>query len=101
MSLDPYLEFMPVPAVPHATKVTQESRRPKAGLNSLPINLSLPNSIKPRGPAAKPPAAQDDSQEEGRKKTKCQRRCVQQFCLPVDKYSVYDKCGDKCKTFCT
>ena len=111
--MDPYLEFMPVPAVPDPSIMTQEARRPKDSLSSLDINLSLQNTIQPGGPATKAPAAeedrqeerqedrQEDRQEERRKFKRCQGRCVQQFCLPVDNLTVYEKCVDKCKQFCT
>ena len=42
---DPYLQFMPVPAVPSPDSVSQEARRPKDSLNSLGINLDLQNTI--------------------------------------------------------
>lgn len=38
---DPYLQFMPVPAVPSPDSASQEARRPKDSLNSLGINLNL------------------------------------------------------------
>ena len=99
--MDPYLDFMPVPAVPDPSRVSQEARRPKEGINSLDINLSLQNTIQPSGPATKAPEAEDDRKEERRKFKRCQGRCVQQFCLPVDNLTVYEKCVDKCKSFCT
>ena len=96
--MDPYLEFMPVPAVPNPSRVNQEARRPKEGLD---ITLSLQNTIQPRGPATKAPEAEDDRKEERRKFKRCQGRCVQQFCLPVSNLTVYKNCVDKCKSFCT
>ena len=42
---DPYLQFMPVPAVPSPDSGSQEARRPKDSLNSLGINLDLRNTI--------------------------------------------------------
>ena len=42
---DPYLQFMPVPAVPSPDSGSQEARRPKDSLNSLGINLDLQNTI--------------------------------------------------------
>ena len=42
---DPYLQFMPVPAVPSPSTDTQAPRQPKDSLNSFDINLNLPNTV--------------------------------------------------------
>jgi len=120
--MDPYLQFMPVPAVPDANnKDTQAPRRPKESLNSFDLDLNLPNTVEvestPRPSTARPtrppttrptptrgaPArVETDDKREARKKFKrCQGRCVQEFCLPVESIPVYEKCVNKCKTFCT
>ena len=112
---------MPVPAVPDANKDTQAPRRPKESLNSFDLDLNLPNTVEvestPRPSTARPtrpptprptptrgaPArVETDDKREARKKFKrCQGRCVQEFCLPVESIPVYEKCVNKCKTFCT
>jgi len=117
--MDPYLQFMPVPAVPGS----QAPRQPKDSLNSFDINLNLANTVETatsaptlRRPAPRPlastsaprnvaptraPSSQDDKRESRKQFKRCQGRCVQQFCLPVESISVYEGCVDKCKAFCT
>jgi len=128
---DPYLQFMPVPAVPKP-EAEQVPRKPKKSLTSLTLNLNLPNNldadteikkyksatrkaprIKPTKPftTMAPTATSEsvlsnsvlfDEKKDARKKFKrCHGRCVQQFCLPVNVISVYAKCVDKCKDLCT
>jgi len=128
---DPYLQFMPVPAVPE-TEAEQAPRKPKESLTSLTLNLNLPNNLDaemktsksattskaPRIKATKTfttiaprktssesilsNAVLFDEKKDARKKFKrCHGRCVQQFCLPVNEISVYAKCVDKCKLLCT
>merc|ERR1712127_566454 len=114
LMMDPYLRFVPVAAVPDIDSNSQISRQPKEAVNTLDINFNIPNTLKgtTRIPATRPPApkarysesSQNDksSKRAERKKFKrCQGRCVQQFCLPVDNLDVYAKCVDKCKVFCT
>jgi len=128
--MDPYLQFMPVPAVPQ--RDTSRPRQPKDSLNSLQLNLNLPNSVEgtetPRPPVQRAPVPRDptpaptpapsqapspdfapvppniisDPSTETRKKFKrCHGRCVQKFCLPVTELTVYQNCVDKCKSLCT
>ena len=113
--MDPYLQFMPVPAVPDADTDSQAPRRPKESLSSFDLDLNLPNTVEVRStvrpsttkPTRRPttrvaPSRGDDEKRETRKKFKrCQGRCVQEFCLPVESIPVYEKCVNKCKTFCT
>merc|ERR1719341_1068486 len=113
--MDPYLQFMPVPAVPDADTDSQAPRRPKESLSSFDLDLNLPNTVevkstlrpsttKPtRRPTTRVAATRgDDDKRETRKKFKrCQGRCVQEFCPPVESIPVYEKCVNKCKTFCT
>merc|ERR1719341_13793 len=113
--MDPYLQFMPVPAVPDAATDSQAPRRPKESLSSFDLDLNLPNTVEVRStlrpsttkPTRRPttrvaPSRGDDEKRETRKKFKrCQGRCVQEFCLPVESIPVYEKCVNKCKTFCT
>ena len=113
--MDPYLQFMPVPAVPDAATDSQAPRRPKESLSSFDLDLNLPNTVEVRStlrpsttkPTRRPttrvaPTRGDDEKRETRKKFKrCQGRCVQEFCLPVESIPVYEKCVNKCKTFCT
>jgi len=129
--VDPYLQFMPVPAVPKAV-AEQAPRKPKESLTSLTLNLNLPNNldadteiktsksatskapkIKPTKPFStiSPTSSSEsvlsnsvwfDEKKDARKKFKrCHGRCVQQFCLPIDNLSVYAKCVDKCKLLCS
>jgi hypothetical protein len=129
--VDPYLQFMPVPAVPKA-EAEQAPRKPKESLTSLTLNLNLPNNLDAdtemktaksatsKAPRIKPtktfatiaPTTSSESalsnsvlfeeKKDARKKFKrCHGRCVQQFCLPVNELSVYAKCVDKCKLLCT
>ena len=60
---DPYLQFMPVPAVPSPVSGSQEARRPKDSLNSLGINLDLQNTIEVTPATSRPigtaPATKD------------------------------------------
>ena len=131
--MDPYLQFMPVPAVPDAVTDKQAPRRPKESLNTFDLDLNLPNTVEvrstsrpsttiptrpPRVAPTRPPTTRvaatrppptrvaaprgDSDKREARKKFKrCQGRCVQEFCLPVESIPVYEKCVNKCKTFCT
>ena len=129
-TVDPYLQFMPVPAVPLA-EAEQAPRKPKESLTSLTLNLNLPNNldagaeiktfksatskaprIKPTKPftTIAPTSSSEsvlsssvfDEKKDARKKFKrCHGRCVQQFCLPVNDLSVYAKCVDKCKLLCS
>lgn len=121
--MDPYLQFMPVPAVPVSSSDAQAPRQPKDSLNSFDINLNLANTVEaatpaptPRRPAPQPlsttsgprsvaptraPTPRDEKRESRKQFKRCQGRCVQQFCLPVESISVYEGCVDKCKTFCT
>ena len=121
--MDPYLQFMPVPAVPVSSSDAQAPRQPKDSLNSFDINLNLANTVEaatpaptPRRPAPQPlsttsgprsvaptraPTPRDEKRESRKQFKRCQGRCVQQFCLPVERISVYEGCVDKCKTFCT
>ena len=113
--MDPYLQFMPVPAVPDADTDSQAPRRPKESLNSFDLDLNLPNTVEVRStlrpsttkPTRRPTTRvaatrEDEDKRETRKKFKrCQGRCVQEFCLPVESIPVYEKCVNKCKTFCT
>jgi len=129
--VDPYLQFMPVPAVPKP-EAEQAPRKPKESLTSVTLNLNLPNNldadteiktsksatrkaprIKPTKPftTIAPTLISDpvlsnsvlfDEKKDARKKFKrCHGRCVQQFCLPVNDLSVYAKCVNKCKLLCT
>ena len=129
--VDPYLQFMPVPAVPKP-EAEQAPRKPKKSLTSVTLNLNLPNNldsdtemktsksatrkaprIKPTKPftTIAPTATSEsvlsnsvlfDDKKDARKKFKrCHGRCVQQFCLPVNDLSVYAKCVNKCKLLCT
>jgi hypothetical protein len=126
--VDPYLQFMPVPAVPKA-EAEQAPRKPKESLTSLTLNLNLPNNLDAdtesktsksatsKTPRIKPTktfttiapsesvlsnSVLFDEKKDARKKFKrCHGRCVQQFCLPVNELSVYAKCVDKCKLLCT
>jgi len=129
--VDPYLQFMPVPAVPKA-EPEQAPRKPKESLTSLALNLNQPNNldedteiktsksatskaprIKPTKPftTIAPRSSSEsvlsnsvlfDEKKDARKKFKrCHGRCVQQFCLPVNDLSVYAKCVDKCKLLCS
>merc|ERR1712110_305514 len=45
MGEDPYLQFMPVPAVPNPATDSQASRQPKDSLNTVDLNLNLPNRL--------------------------------------------------------
>jgi len=52
--MDPYLRFMPVPAVPDPAINTQAPRRPKDSLNSLDLNLNTVKvETKPKKAAAR------------------------------------------------
>merc|ERR1712127_38432 len=112
--MDPYLQFMPVAAVPDIDSNSQISRQPKEAVNILDINFNITNNLKgtTRIPATRAPASKARNSEssqndksskraERKKFKRCQGRCVQQFCLPVDNLDVYAKCVDKCKVFCT
>merc|ERR1712181_99430 len=118
--MDPYLQFMPVPAVPDADNAdSQAPRRPKESLSSFDLDLNLPNTVEVRSTTLRPSTTKptrrpttttrvaaatrgDSDKRETRKKFKrCQGRCVQEFCLPVESIPVYEKCVNKCKTFCT
>merc|ERR1719341_760323 len=46
--MDPYLQFMPVPAVPDADTDSQAPRRPKESLSSFDLDLNLPNTVEVR-----------------------------------------------------
>merc|ERR1712181_186017 len=114
--MDPYLQFMPVPAVPDTD--SHAPRRPKESLSSFDLDLNLPNTVEVRSTTLRPSTTRptrrpatttrvaatrgDDDKRATRKKFKrCQGRCVQEFCLPVESIPVYEKCVNKCKTFCT
>merc|ERR1712192_120049 len=118
--VDPYLQFMPVPAVPtDADTDSQAPRRPKESLSSFDLDLNLPNTVEVRSTSLRPSTTKptrrpttttrveatrgdDNDKRATRKKFKrCQGRCVQEFCLPVESIPVYEKCVNKCKTFCT
>ena len=110
--MDPYLQFMPVAAVPDVTTKTQQNRRPKDSLNTYELNLNIQNTLvevsTTRAPAPTPPiqtpaphsTAQEDKKEARRKFKRCHGGCVQKSCLPVGVLSVYQRCQEKCKTFC-
>jgi len=129
-TVDPYSQFMPVPAVPKTeAEAEQAPRKPKESLTSLTLNLNLPNNLDAdtesktsksatsKTPRIKPTktfttsapsesvlsnSVLFDEKKDARKKFKrCHGRCVQQFCLPVNELSVYAKCVDKCKLLCT
>ena len=129
-TVDPYSQFMPVPAVPKAEADSEQApRKPKESLTSLTLNLNLPNNldadtemktsksatsktrrIKPTKTFTTIAPSESvvsnsvlfDEKKDARKKFKrCHGRCVQQFCLPVNELSVYAKCVDKCKLLCT
>ena len=76
-----YLRFMPVPAVPGLG--TQAPRRPKESLDAFDLGLNF--STASEHPTFK----------------QCQSRCLQEFCVPLDGKPIYDKCLDKCETFCS
>merc|ERR1712192_91279 len=105
---DPYLQFMPVPAVPKP-EAEQVPRKPKKSLTSLTLNLNLPNNLDadteiktPKSATRKAPRIRPtksfttiaptatsksvlsnsvfDEKKDARKKFKrCHGRCVQQF----------------------
>jgi len=90
-------QFSPIPAVPlqsteqSPTQISEQFER----LVDLSDGLSDGNSVE------QDISTDDDDQKESRKKfRKCQGKCVQQFCLPVEDLNVYEKCVEKCKTFC-
>merc|ERR1712107_929741 len=61
-----------------------------------------PPTTRPTPTRGAPARVETDDKREARKKFKrCQGRCVQEFCLPVESIPVYEKCVNKCKTFCT
>merc|ERR1712181_193671 len=92
--MDPYLQFMPVPAVPNAVEVRSTTLKP-----STTIPTRRPTTTTTRVAATR---GDDSDKRATRKKFKrCQGRCVQEFCLPVESIPVYEKCVNKCKTFCT
>ena len=128
-NVDPYLQFMPVPAVPRVDEEVQAPRKPKESLTSLMLHLDQSNALErnkkakaskgaskaqkvksskpqktvaPKTETALSNSVLFDDKEEARKKFKrCHGRCVQQFCLPVNDLNVYAKCVDKCKGLCT
>jgi len=115
---DPYLQFMPVPAVPDPATDLQASRQPKDSLNTVDLNLNLPNRVdlepsitrRPQvnslGPSNNPQkpefsfSSEDDKKEARRKFKRCHGRCVQKQCLPVGNLNDYHKCVDNCKQNC-
>ena len=76
-----YLRFMPVPAVPGIG--TQAPRRPKESLDAFDLGLNFSTA------------------SDHPKFKQCQSRCLQEFCVPLDGKPIYDKCLDKCETFCS
>ena len=110
---------MPVPAVPNPATDSQASRQPKDSLNTVDLNLNLPNSVdqepsitrRPQvislGPSASTPpkpesffSSEDDKKEIRRKFKRCHGRCVQKQCLPVGNLNDYHNCVDNCKQSC-
>merc|ERR1712080_733793 len=113
---DPLHGFMVVPAVPDR----QYSRTPKDYLNSLQLNLNIPNSLDV------PPASRSqkvksdvtssslseerederkdfrDGREEDvrRRFRQCQSECVHQLCVPVNDLTVYNVCVNNCRNLC-
>ena len=116
---DPYLQFMPVPAVPDPATDLQASRQPKDSLNTFDLNLNLPNRVdlepsitrRPQanslGPSINPQkpessfSSEDDKKEIRKKFKRCHGRCVQKQCLPVGKLNDYHNCVDNCKQQCS
>jgi len=113
---DPYLQFMPVPAVPDPATDSQASRQPKDSLNTVDLNLNLPNRVdlepsitrRPQvnslGPSTnpqKPQSSEDDKKEIRKKFKRCHGRCVQKQCLPVGRLNDYHNCVDNCKQRCS
>ena len=123
---DPYLQFMPVPAVPDPSTDSQASRQPKDSLNTVDLNLNLPNRLDLEPPTTRPPqvfslgsptnptttpqpltippkpffSPADEKKEIRRKFKRCHGRCVQKKCLPVGNLNDYHKCVDNCKKHC-
>ena len=102
-------------------EVTPDTRRPigTAPANRAPSTTDTTTrapatralasrALASRAPATKgpfPPSpgslSKEDKKAARRKFKRCHGKCVQKFCLPVGNLSVYDKCVDKCRGFCT
>merc|ERR1712098_150923 len=110
---DPFNGFMVVAAVPDR----QYSRTPKDYLNSLQLNLNIPNSLDLSSSARseivkthvtssslseeRKEDRKDGTEEDVRRRFRqCQSKCVHQQCLPVRDLTVYDVCVIKCRNLC-
>ena len=117
---DPYLQFMPIPAVPDPVRDSQASRQPKDSLNTVDLNLNIPNRVDlepspttrpfqvvPLGSTTNLPKVdpslsfEDDAKAIRRKFKRCHGSCVQKQCLPVGNLNDYQICVEKCKQQCS
>merc|ERR1712025_1026522 len=98
--------FMPVPAVPNKSeplvkqKEITETENIERSRNNEEIRSNVIESEIIDGSVNREKVVIKKGSKSRKEFKRCQSKCVQQFCLPVEDLQVYEGCVEKCKDLC-